>query len=75
VAGSLAIMIVMRHAEDDFRAYQTAEGMENAGVEVFSVTACPANTFRPYIVWGKIGAKCQIDLMDAEIEKLIDGQE
>jgi hypothetical protein len=29
--------VMVRHAEDDFRALQTAQGMEEAGATVFSI--------------------------------------
>ena len=32
------MQIIVRHAEDDFFALMTAQGMEDAGAEVFSIT-------------------------------------
>jgi hypothetical protein len=32
------MQIIVRHAKDDFYALMTAQGMEDAGAEVFSIT-------------------------------------
>ena len=68
--------ILSRHANSDFIAYQTAQGMENAGATVFSVThngmkkgygaIDPSSRF---IVWCAYASPVTADLIDHAIGK------
>jgi len=63
--------IMVRHARDLFMAFQTAQGMERAGADVFSVTYCDRNLEFPYSIWAKIKSNKMIDKVDLAIEKEI----
>lgn len=69
--------IIARHARNLLVAHQTAQGMENAGTEVFSITH--DGMHQPYgaleqssrfIVWGKVkDASISFDDVDKAISK------
>jgi hypothetical protein len=68
--------IMMRGAEDDFIAMQTANGMEAAGATVFSITPNGQRTYpgalaphTRFIVWAKVGNDEMIDMVDRAIGK------
>jgi hypothetical protein len=63
--------IVCRHAEDDFFALMTAQGMEDANCCVFSITHVPgAPSMLKWIVWGRFDpAKTTFDKIDVCIKK------
>lgn len=67
--------IVMRNANNDFDAYRTAQGMENAGAVVFSITHNgmhqPFGAMVPssrMVVWAKVESDDMIDAVDKAIE-------
>ncbi len=80
--------IMLRHASDDFIALLTANGIANAGGEVFSVTnnghAQPTGFAQPeradyerpqkFIVWARVRDKAHMDECDKEISKCLDAQ-
>lgn len=80
--------IMLRHASDDFAALLTANGIVNAGGEVFSVTnngpsvpnsfASPNVTdcVRPhkFIVWARVRDEAHMDECDKQIAKCLDEQ-
>ena len=66
--------IMVRRAQDEFIAMQTAQGMENAGATVFSITSDGQETYygatKPhtrFCVWAKIESDSQIDAIDEAI--------
>ena len=66
--------ILLRHAEDDFRALIIAQGMERAGAEVFSVSYNGQSepnimgfTHGRFIVWGRYEDPVTCDLIDSAI--------
>lgn len=68
--------IIMRHGRDDFDAFRIAQGMENAGAQVFSIS--PNGTHQlegalipctKFIVWAKFEDPVTPDQIDAMIEK------
>jgi enoyl-[acyl-carrier-protein] reductase (NADH) len=68
--------IMQRHAADDFEAFLTAQAMEEAGAEVFSITfngmhrkqGALADTAR-MVVWARVTDDVQITKADEAIEK------
>lgn len=71
--------IMVRHANNDFEAMRTAQGMENAGANVFSITHAgmhqPFGAMAPsskFVVWAKVPSLDMFDAIDAEIEKELD---
>ena len=71
--------IMVRTAEDDFVALKTAQGMENAGANVFSITNSGSATHFgatvahvKFVVWAKIENYDMISAVDKAIEKEID---
>lgn len=71
--------IMSRPADNDFDAFRVAQGMENAGVEVFSITH--NGMHQPYgamipvskmIVWGKAKDDAMIAAADKAIEAQFD---
>lgn len=71
--------IMVRHANNDFEAMLTAQGMENAGADVFSITHAgmhqPLGALAPsskFVVWAKVPSADMFDAIDAEIEKEFD---
>lgn len=72
--------IICRHAEDDFRALLTAQGIENCGGVVFCITSDGSDTYSTalsphtrFIVWGKLPDVISTDEMDASIDKELAG--
>jgi len=68
--------IISRHADNDFDAFRTAQGMENAGATVFSIShngmQQPYGAMAPsarFIVWAKVESEVMIDAVDASITK------
>lgn len=80
--------IMLRHASNDFQALLTANGIANAGGEVFCVSnngpATPTafalpnipDYHRPqkFIVWARVRDNAHIAECDREIEKCLDAQ-
>lgn len=71
--------IMQRWAEDDFKAMLIAQGMENAGADVFSISFRGSDTYEgaslphsQYIVWAKVTNDEMIDVVDQEIDKQLD---
>uniref|UniRef100_A0A6M3ILU3 DUF2007 domain-containing protein n=1 Tax=viral metagenome TaxID=1070528 RepID=A0A6M3ILU3_9ZZZZ len=71
--------IIVRHAEDDFIAMKTAQGMENSGANVFSITnngqATHFGATAPhtrFCIWAKIENDGMIESIDDAIEKELD---
>lgn len=65
---------MVRHANNDFEAMLTAQGMESAGAEVFSVTHNgmhqPYGAMVPsskFVVWAKVVSDEFIDVVDKAI--------
>jgi hypothetical protein len=70
--------IMCRRAEDDFEAMLTAQGMEDAGVNVFSISGNGQDTHpgalsphTRYVVWGKALCDDHISKADDEISRVI----
>jgi len=68
--------IMVRNAEDDFRAMNMANAMEGVGATVFAITYMGERTFdgalmpHPYFsVWAKVDRDEQIAAVDIAIEK------
>lgn len=68
--------IMCRNADNDLDAIRTAQGMENAGATVFSITHNgmhqPFGALSPssrFIVWAKVENDDMIAAADAAIEK------
>lgn len=57
--------IIVRHAVDDFGALIIAQGMENAGASVFSIT----NDSTGWQVWAKYPEEVDTDFIDAMIRE------
>jgi hypothetical protein len=79
-------IVILRHAQDDFYALQIAQGMEDAGAEVFSIVcqypdnpadrqrnplAFQENPLR-FVVFAKYMCPVTPDLIDAAIEKVLE---
>jgi enoyl-[acyl-carrier-protein] reductase (NADH) len=72
-------MIIQRWAEDDSIAFHIAQGMENAGADVFSISFRGHKTHTgaleqhaQYIVWAKVESESMIDGVDKAINKALD---
>jgi hypothetical protein len=70
------IKIGQRWAEDDFTAFEIAQGIENAGGDVFSISYRGQSTYdqataahAQYIVWFKVPEDIDFDAIDASIDK------
>lgn len=65
--------ILLRNAADEHEAWKTAEGMEDAGCYVFSVTVnphLPRDSVLKWAVWGRYDDDLVCpDEVDAEIDK------
>ena len=63
--------IICRHAKNDFEALMTAQGMEDAGASVFSITLNSGNDSFRFIVFAKYDPACIVspDKIDVAIEK------
>jgi hypothetical protein len=62
--------IICRHAQDDFFALMTAQGMEDAACYVFSVTYVPSAPSRlSWVVWGRYQST---ETTPKEIDKCIE---
>ena len=68
--------IIYRDAEDDFKAFLTAQAIENSGATVFSITPNGEGTYpfcsaphRRFIVWAKYQEPFDVDAMDELITK------
>lgn len=78
----VSLKIISRHAHDSLAAFHTAQGMENAGASVFSIThdgmdqkqgaLIPSSRF---IVWAKYDGDVTTDAVDAAISLLMYGPE
>lgn len=80
--------IMLRHASNDFQALLTANGIANAGGEVFSITnngpATPTTFALPnipdysrpqkFIVWARVRDNAHMDECDTQIEKCLNEQ-
>lgn len=71
--------IICRHANNDLHALWTAQGMEDAGAAVISVShngmRHPEGALIPsssFIVWAKYDDPVTPDLIDAAIERAFD---
>ena len=71
--------IIVRDANNDLEALRTAQGMENAGASVFSVSHAgmrhPQGAMIPsakFVVWGKYDAPTTTDEIDAAISREFD---
>lgn len=71
--------IIMRLANDHFIALQIANGMEEAGANVFNVTSNGQATYdgalaphTRYVVWAKVKNDKMADLVDEAIDKALD---
>lgn len=62
-------VITQRDAQDNYHAQLIAQGMENAGADVFSVTG---QTQGHVSVYCKHSELLSIDEIDTEIEKVLD---
>jgi hypothetical protein len=61
--------IICRHAQDDFCALMTAQGMEDASCYTFSITHIPTAQPMPHwVVWGRFHPA---ETTVAEIDKCI----
>ena len=68
--------LISRNARDQWDAWDIAQGMENAGAAVFSISydgqqlapgaTLPASRF---IVWAWVDGNLSLDYIDAEIDK------
>ena len=71
------MQIMQRWADDDFVAYKIAQGIENGGGSVFSISyrgekpaiGLALEGHAAYIVWGKVPDGIDIDDLDKEIDK------
>ena len=67
------MQIMIRHADDDFVALTTANGMIKAGADVFSVTDAGGVPFAKnigrFIVWAKVNDEAHIAKVDESIAK------
>lgn len=65
------MQIIVRHAQDDFFALMTAQGMEDAGAEVFSVTLNQTTQrMLKFLIFAKYDAiKVTPEAIDACIQK------
>ena len=64
--------IIARHAKDDFEALMTAQGMENAGACVFSITwTGKYDSMMAYVVFGKYEPPITPDEIDKSIERVL----
>ena len=68
--------IMIRHATDDFHAMQIAQGMENAGANVFSIANNGNSVYMEglaphcsFVVFAKVDSDDMINCVDAEIKK------
>jgi len=63
--------IMCRYAKDDFCALMTAQGMEDAGCCVFSITHVPnAQLMLRWVIWGRFHkTKTTVEEIDRCIEK------
>lgn len=73
------MQIISRTADNDFDAFRVAQGMENAGATVFSITHNgmhkPYGALEPssrFIVWSKVQSEGMIEAVDAAIDKEFD---
>lgn len=73
------MQIILREASNDLDAYRTAQGMENAGASVFSVTfagesncAWAVNPVPKFIVWAKYEDPITVNQIDEAIERELD---
>ena len=65
--------VIVRHARDDFYALLTAQGMEDAGAKVFSMTVLPNGWFD---IWAKYdSAMTNPDKIDESIDNAIEPPE
>lgn len=71
------MQIMSRPANNDFDAFRIAQGMENAGVQVFSVTFNGMHQQQgamvpvaKMIVWGKAKNDAMIEAADKAIEQM-----
>jgi len=72
------VKIMQRPANNDFEAFLTAQAMEDAGANVFSITFNGRHRqhgamedVSKMIVWAKVQSEDEIDKVDREIEKAL----
>jgi hypothetical protein len=73
------MQIICRHAYTDFNALEIAQGMENAGASVFSITSINIPRERSFfdkeiypfsfIVWARYDLPVTVNSIDHEIRK------
>jgi hypothetical protein len=63
--------VMVRHAEDDFRALQTAQGMEEAGATVFSIVNLGSDRKFNLAVFARFDAPVSIDRVDKAINRIM----
>lgn len=68
--------IMVRHANNDFEAMLTAQGMESAGADVFSITHNgmhqPFGAMAPsskFVVWAKVASDEMMGAVDESIAR------
>lgn len=73
--------IIQRWAEDDYIAFLIAQGMEEAGANVFSVSFRGTDKklgalaeHAKYIVWAKIEDGSMIDAVDESIDRFMENK-
>ena len=59
--------IIFRHAEDDFYALLTAQGMEDAGASVFSIVYTGDRGMLSYVIAAKHSDEVTTDQIDKAI--------
>lgn len=67
------MQIILRHAESDFTALMVAQGMENAGAVVISVSPCyPHTEMMKFMVFARFNLdEVAISDIDKEISKML----
>lgn len=60
--------IIRREAENDFNAFLVAQGMEDAGAQVFTIAKDGTRAF-PFLVWGRYTEPVSAEAIDKAINK------
>ena len=63
--------VLVRHAEDDFRALQTAQGMEQAGATVFSIVNLGSNRQFNLAIFARFDAPVTVNAVDEAIRQIM----
>lgn len=70
------MQIMLRHAKDDFTALSVANGMEQAGAEVISITDAGGPPFSKncgrFILWARVQDEANISEVDKCIDSIIE---